>query len=156
MAKLKAKGLVSARVDARAQKPTRHMQNQVKRFGDVLSGKAQVVRVPKRGEAREFSERFDTKGKYVVVPGKQGRLSYSKKTGEIHRTVYNDEGERLQFTYSSKPVSNARDLPEGKIYQIEHGGAWTFDDLGDLEDFMRSAENSGWKNWAQYVQVVEA
>lgn len=161
VAKLKAKGLVSSKVDARAQKPTRHMLNQVKRFDDVLTGRAQVVHTPKRSQAKAFAERFDVKGNSVVVPvpkrGKTGKLTYSAKHGEIHKTTRGPKGQRHTTTYRPNPM-NVRDLPRGDNlhYQIEHGGTWTFDDISDLENFMRSAEHSGWKNWAEYVQVVSA
>lgn len=161
VAKLKAKGLVSKRVDARSQKPTRYMRSQVKRFDEVLSGKAQVVHVPKRAAAKEFGARFDTKGRSIIVPNTKGeKLRYAPKRKEIVSSATRN-GAHIQKVYSSKPVKNARDLPVGPgiRYTIRLGregsaGVFSFNTIEDLELFLRDLANSGFTKAINYVEVT--
>lgn len=111
VAKLKDKGLVSARVDARAQKPTRYMKKQVEKFRDVIEGRAAVVNVP-RADAKKFRDAFKTKGTHVVVPKVKGeRVRYDRNSGTIYgyATQYGERYKRARLG----TVESAADLPQG-------------------------------------------
>lgn len=70
VAKLKKLGLVSKRVDARSQRVTRYMRDQITRFDVVLKDQAKVLKVD-----RSISSQFNTldhKFNRIVVPSKKG------------------------------------------------------------------------------------
>jgi hypothetical protein len=159
VAKLKSKGLVSARVDARAQKPTRHMREQVKKFEDVLSGRAKVVHTPKRSQAKEYADAFRVKGKSVVVPVEKGEtVRFNKSSGKIvgTRRAY---GKTIKKEYYTKRLDSVKDLPQGKgiLYSVPLGnGLRSFDDLDDLANFMFPYETQArnpYLDWQKYVIV---
>lgn len=74
ISQLKAKGLVSNRVDARSQKPTRYFKAKVKRLEPALSGENVAVKVK-----REFLADFRRAG-YAVD---NGRVVVHREPGEI-------------------------------------------------------------------------
>lgn len=161
VAKLKAVGLVSKNKDARKQKPTRYMRGQVEKYKDVLEGKAHVKHIP-RNKAKEFSDKFRTKGRSVVIPIDKGeRVSYSKKTNEFY-SVRNIGGKRVRKSYSSGKFEDVIKLPrnQGKFYQINFAGGqvWTFDAVEDLISFMHpyaTNPRNPFKDWEKYVQIVD-
>lgn len=162
VARLKDQGLVSKRVDARSQKPTRYMLDTVnKRFAGVLSGKDKVVHVPKKKDADQFKARFDTKGKSVIIPGaakSESNFRYDPKSHEIRSTV-KQGSEKLRKAYSPKPIGGVEDLPSGRgvLYTIrlgKNGGQFSFDTKEGLANFLRSLSDSGWKTAINYVEVT--
>lgn len=161
VAKLKSKGLVSARVDARSQKPTRYMQDKVKHLQGVLTGRDQVVKTKSRKVAKDFSTRFETFGRSVIVPNTKGeKLTVSNKTREIISREKRN-GAKIERIYSSKPVRNARDLPVGPgiRYTVRLGregsaGVFSFNTIEDLEIFLRDLANSGFTKAINYVEVT--
>jgi len=159
VAKLKEKGLVSKRIDARSQKPTRHMLSQVKKFNDVLTGKAQVVHAPSRAKAKAYSDAFRTKGKSIVVPIEKGEhVRYAPKSDKIigTRRAY---GKVLKKEYTQQPMEGIKSLPSGKgiIYSVPLGnGLRSFDDIDDLANFMfpyETAERNPYLDWQRYVII---
>lgn len=161
VAKLKSKGLVSNKTDARKQAPTRYMQTQVKKFQDVLDGKAKVLHTPKRSDAKAFSEKFRTKGKSVVVPAKADeRLAYSKKTGAISATRKTASGKKITREIYSEAPSKARPPSRAKnvLYVIPVGNSrQSFDTWEDIVLFMEPYETNSknpYKDWEQYVEIV--
>lgn len=160
VARLKAKGLTSKRVDARKQKPTKYMRRKVRDFQDVLSGKAKVVSVPKRAIAKEYSEKFRTVGKHVVVPVKPGEnVAYSKKQNEITASRRVD-GKRIKRRLSPKGATRVEAPISGNvIYTIPLGGTrQSFDTWEDLVLFMEPYEanpKNPYKEWYKYVEISE-
>jgi hypothetical protein len=163
VAKLKEKGLVSSRVDARSQRATRYMRDQIKKYRDVLDGKVKVVKAPTRKAAKDFSQKFRTKFNRVVIPVKSKTASarYSKKSKTIilHDT---ENGRRIKKTLSPRIFESVRDMPRGDNigYRIVFAGgsAWTFDDLDDLQAFMFPYETNSrnpFRNWERYVEIVD-
>ena len=159
VAKLKEKGLVSARVDARSQKPTRHMREQVKKYSDVLSGRAKVVHTPKRSQAKQYADAFRVKGNAVVIPVEKGEtVRYSPKSNKIvgTRRAY---GKTLKKEYLAKRLESVKDLPAGKgiIYSVPLGnGLRSFDDIDALASFMFPYETQArnpYLDWQKYVIV---
>jgi hypothetical protein len=159
VAKLKAKGLVSKNKDARKQAPTRYMLNQVAKYRDVLSGKAQVVKVASRKEAKEYDALYRTKGKAVVLPvsAKGERARYNPKTHEITSTYSRGEQRVTRHWPKTPLVEGTGELPRGGnvIYTIPFQGRGVFrtNDLADLYSMMRDLIASGWENVKQYVIV---
>lgn len=169
VAALKSKGLVSKRVDARSQRPTRYMVAQVKKFDDVLTGKAQVVTV-KRGagksaieNAKAYGDSFARKGRKLVVPKttKAEQIRFDEKTGKLKRYGKTQRGERFQSVIEpkGKQTASAHRFPEGPgiFYRIPFGrGSFTFDNLKDLYDFMQPYEVSAnpYKDWQNYVEII--
>lgn len=164
VAKLKAKGLVSKSKDARKQEPTRYMLGQVKKYSDVLAGKATVVTVPKSSTAKEYSQLYRTKGKHVVVPSaKSERVRYNARTGQIVGNYYrgrDEDGEPIRITrmYPKTPLVNGTaDLPQGPniVYTIPFykRGVFRTNSLTELYGMLRDLIASGWENVNQFVIV---
>jgi hypothetical protein len=82
--------------------PTRYAKSLIGKFGDVLSGRAAVVKTTSRATAKVYDKGYKTKGKLVIVPTDPTRVfTFNKKTGEI-------EGRR---TLPSGKVAVSRILP---------------------------------------------
>jgi hypothetical protein len=154
VAKLKKLGLVSSRIDARSQKPTRYMRDQVKKFSDVLEGKAQVVKMPTRADAKKF-EAMRTKGKAVVVPVLKGeKARYSKKTGLI-------SGLRQRGANLIRRVLGIGDASKFKGPNVRYsiplgrpGERWTFDSWEEIKAFFNEYEKGNrYPNWPKYVEI---
>jgi len=160
VAKLKSKGLVSKRVDARSQKPTRYMRDQLKKYSDVLEGKAKVAHVPKRSDAKAFAEKFRVKGKSVVIPAKADEhIAYSKKNKAFSATRKTKSGKKItreiyaEAPSKSRPPSSAKNV----LYVIPLGNSrQSFDTWEDLVLFMEPYEEkkNPYKDWEQYVEIV--
>jgi hypothetical protein len=177
VAALKKAGLISSRVDARKQQPTRHMKAQLKRFANVLDGTAKAVRVP-RAKAREYADIKDVKFDRVIMriaPGddvrwsasqeaiiakRRGRFPGIKSQREILRPRSEDTLPPLPKSYKKK----------GKYYRYTYAvpirignriERLYFDSEKDLARFMSTYEKPqnpkrrAWKNWREYVEVME-
>lgn len=168
VSKLRGVGLVSKRVDARSQTPTRYMKGIVKKFNDVLEGRAQAVKVP-RAVAKDYSAAYKTKGSRVVVPVEKGeRARYRKKDAAIvgHRTGY-APGETIDkiFTRAGK-TEFPETLPPGHVYSIPLGsGVRSFDTFSDAVLFMTPYETGphsyrgslgDWKNYLYIERYSDA
>lgn len=170
VAALKAKGLVSKRIDARSQKPTRYMLAQVQKFAPALSGKAQVVTVKKAGgktaieNAKAYDGSFVRKGRKLLVPksDKAEQIRFDEKTGKVKRYGKTAQGERYSSVIEPKGKQSlaSQRFPEGPgiMYRIPFGrvGSFTFDNLKDLYDFMLPYEQSAnpYNDWQNYVEII--
>lgn len=82
VAKLKKKGVVSKRVDARKQEATKYMRAKVRKYEDVLSGHAVAVKAPKQiREKYTSSEVFEARGSFLIVPKEHERSRARIKKG---------------------------------------------------------------------------
>jgi hypothetical protein len=157
VAKLKASGLVGPRVDARSQKPTRYMRDQVRQYRDVIEGRAKVVKLP-RDQAKRYEGTLRVKRSRAVVPveSKAERVTYSKKDRAIVT-------QRMAFERRIRKVVRPRprdisDLPTGPNlrYSIPFGqqrGRFTFDDPKELARFMQGY--GSYNDWIRYVEIEE-
>lgn len=69
IAKLKRKGLVSKKYDARKVTPTKYLKKQIKEFAAVLRGEATAVTIKKKETRKAYQETgYQTKGKKVIIP----------------------------------------------------------------------------------------
>lgn len=77
VAQLKKKGLLDKAYDARSVSPTKYLKSQIKRFGDVLRGEAQPVKIS-RAKIKEYaSQGYKTKAGRVIVPVAKNEKAYS-------------------------------------------------------------------------------
>lgn len=163
VAKLKSLGLVSKRVDARSQKPTRYMREQVKQYADVLAGRAKVVKAKSASQAKDIAgDAFKRKGRAVVVPvRKQSDTVRLTKSGQIF--AYGKEnGRSVKRLIVGKQfdVYDRASYPRGPgiIYRMPFGNYYqSFDDVDDLFAFMfpyEQAARNPYRDWQKYVEIV--
>jgi hypothetical protein len=127
---LKKHGLYSG--DLRKQ-PTRYAKSLIKKFDDVISGNAQVVKVPKtkgekqaRAKARELADAFgDTvraKGSHVIVKvkdkGEKARYVGGKQGGTIATTRTLESGTVLTHEYIRGGMEHLPPLRPGESYAL--------------------------------------
>lgn len=164
VARLKALGLISKRVDARSQRETRYMRGQVKRFADVLEGRAKAVKVP-RGVAKEYSEAYRRKGNRIVVPvDKTETVFYSAKSKRVTATRPGYEPGTRMVKEFLKSGEVRQPLPEGYVYTIPlGGGVRRFDTWDDVIKFMSPNYETGSHryhgalgDWRNYLMVERA
>lgn len=166
VAKLKKRGLLSARVDARSQKPTYYMRQQVAKFRDVLDKKASVITAPSHKEAKAYSRQLNTKFNKIVIPKKEGLTQrYNKKTHQIEASgeIYGNKVRRL---IAKVPISRLEDLPEkapsGRryIYRVPFNTSYgtsyyTASDKADLIAFMTQYKHFNAETSGKYVELFE-
>jgi hypothetical protein len=104
---LKASGLYSGKTDLR-RSPTPYQKSQIRRFADVITGKATVVR-PKSPSA--YRGKFDVKGDKVIVPRAKGERIGLSKTGKITRTRKTPRGPRKATIIPVGPPKPGRGIP---------------------------------------------
>ena len=135
------------------------MRGQVKRFADVLSGKAAVVKVP-RAQAKEFADRYQVKGGRVAVPIRKGeKLAYSAKNQEITASS-KVAGKRVRRRMAAGTMSRDRAPISGNVlYTIPLGNSrQSFDTWGDLVLFMEpyeTSEKNPYRDWEKYVEIID-
>lgn len=158
IALLKSKGLVSKKVDARSVKPTSHMVKTRKEFSDVLSGKASVVKTPKRKTASEYKDMgFRSKFGNVVIPKEKGeQIRYDKKTEQIVAYRKRD-GKRVKKIYKRTDA----ELPTGKQFRytmpFKRGSGterYTFPNMDELKRFMSGYDFKGWQKYLEVEEVL--
>lgn len=170
VAKLKKLGLLSKKVDARAQQPTRYMRNLTeKRFAAVLDGKAATVKVSDKETRNKFKPvdgirkgLYDVKNGYVIVPIEQGqtRPRFNKKTKQISGYV-ELYGRKTKRTYAVIDKDFNPDSFNSENTKFVVQAAWgqlaSYDNFADLEAFMSTYENrkNPFLNWREYVQIQE-
>ena len=148
------------------------MLSQVKKFDDVLKGRAQVVTVKATGSkksgdrhtavenARAYEGVFARKGRKLVVPKVKGeQVRFDPKSGEVRAYGKSPRGDRYVKVFTEREISKPGDFPSGPniLYRIPFGrGSFTFDNQKDLFDFMKPYEQSAkpYKDWQRYVEII--
>lgn len=87
VATLKKQGLVSRRVDARSQKPTRYMLAKIKKLSDVLDGKMIPVKLSKEVLKKAREEHQKIYNQRVLVPRALPEAKKAAKRGEFYEKV---------------------------------------------------------------------
>lgn len=160
MRKLRDAGLISKRVKL-TTKPTRSVKSALKKFADVISGKAAVIKVPKH-VARSMKDGNRVKGDLVVIEKQKGerfrydedaeRIVGTRRAGQrtFTRTIERDLG-------AIKPARTGTRRYYVAPFQRAGGDIdyLKFDDLEELNRFMAEYEKRGYKNWKNYVEVVD-
>lgn len=158
--KLRAAGLISKRVNVR-KKPAGAVKAALRKFADVVSGKAAVVKVPKN-IARGLKGTVRTKGDLVIIERQKGeRVRYDAKEQRIigKRKV----GKRTFTRRIERDLSKAKPARDGSrryyVVPFSRGGGdidyLKFDDVGELATFMGEYEKRGYKNWKNYVEIID-
>ena len=152
---LKRKGLY--RGDLR-KPPTRYARGLLKKFSDVISGRAAVVDVKRRADARLFARSdFLTRGTRVVVPHFAGEgVTYSPK-----KTEFRVSGRTPGVTQIIKGRGGV--AGPGQRYAIpmgrgKHRRMYYFDDIDEIEEFAmgyRDFEGARDPRWQRHIQIVE-
>lgn len=98
--KLQRSGLISKKVDVASQAVTKHMLGTIRKFGDVLSGKAQVLTINNPGERKQYkSSGYRTKGTSVVIETPRGE--------KVRRVAPTSEG-TARFEFITKGPQGTR------------------------------------------------
>lgn len=158
--KLRDVGLISKHVKL-TTKPTRAVKSALRRFADVVTGKAAVIKVPKH-VAKGMRDGNRVKGNLVVIEKQKGerfrfdpdaeRIVGTRRAGKrtFTRTIERDVGK------IKPPRAGTR-----RYYVVpfnRSGGDidyLKFDDLQELNAFMAEYEKRGYKNWKNYIEVVD-
>lgn len=157
LAKLKEKGLFKGN----ARRPSKYGVKQTKVFGDVISGKATVVKVSFK-DARKYKDAFRVKGTRVVVnKDKDETVRYNRKTGEIV-SIRKQYGKRIRKRILPTKPEKLDQLPKAKkgryytipFYRGSSVERFTFESIDELRKFMSGYEDR-WPNWEKYVEVEE-
>lgn len=165
--RLRDLGLTGTRKIDLRKSPSKSTTNLIKKYADVLAGKAAVVRIPK-SEKKRFKGIFPVVGDTIIVPKVKGErnVRYDPKAGEVvskvkrgkrtyNKVIFRDldklkepSGDRQR--YFSVPFKRGKGR-KGKIdYQ-------TYDSLNELKLFMNTyVEDGRYKDWARYVQIYDA
>lgn len=135
--KLQKRGLISKKVDVATQETTRYMLSTIRKFSDVLTGKAQVLSVPKAEKNQYKESGHRTKGNRVVIetprgekvkrlpPTKEGVAQYevSQKTPtgirKSRRILVPETDLERYITFL---VEDAPELEPGEYYGIRFYG----------------------------------
>jgi hypothetical protein len=109
VAALKRKGLIDKLYDARSVTPTKYLKSQIKKFSDVLTGKAQTVKVNKKKQAQYRERGFKVKNGRVVVPVAENEKVYGTHGDFVVKTK-GDFGSmtRIDMGLSKKNIMNWR------------------------------------------------
>lgn len=109
VAALKRKGLLDKIYDARSVTPTKYLKSQIKKFSDVLAGKAQTVKVNKKKQSQYRERGFKVKNGRVVVPVAENEKVYGTHGDFVVKTK-GDFGEmtRIDMGLSKSNIMNWR------------------------------------------------
>lgn len=152
--KLRELGLISKKVNLR-KKPNTYQKRLIERYRDLLSGKAKLVELKDKNEAKQYKDTFQVVDNKIIVPKRKGeRITYNKKTGEL-KTKRKVAGRTITKTISKGELG---ELKFGEYYVIQFGGGQRFrtNSLKVLQDFMQGYETkprNPFKNWRAYVEI---
>jgi hypothetical protein len=169
VAKLKKAGLVSAKVDPRKQDATDYMKRQIRKYNDVISGKAQSVKIKATKDKsvaqikKEYSQ-FKSKGERIVVPVRKGdKVTFSTKRGlGTTRRAY---GKLFRVQYiknlNTPDMAQLKEL-QSKGYSFSIGfrnhvmGTTTYRYWSNPEEMSRDmAQYNNYKDWQKYIEIVK-
>lgn len=164
VAALKKAGLTSKRVDARSQRPTRHMLKKVEQFRDVIEGRAKPVLIKSRELRSQYSALPQANRRVVVPVGKPTEKPRLHKSGDISiSTTRNGRKMRVRVPRQQKGVDIKP--PEGANIRYtvtfpRGGGSITMDDWDDFQKYMKSYEMTGFKRrqpfeWRKYLTIID-
>lgn len=74
ISRLKKKGLISKKYDARKVNPTKYLKKQIKEFAKVLSGQAKAVKASKETRQAYKEAGYKTKGQKIIVEVAEGEI----------------------------------------------------------------------------------
>lgn len=157
---LREKGLYSGKA-ARGQ-PTRYALSQIKKYEDVVRGRASVVTAPSRSAAKQAAGKsLQTKGRKVVVPVNKAageKARFSKTSNEINKYGINRELRKYRRTVG-KFRSTDPQIPGATYILPAYRGQrlierrWT--SKVQMTRDMSVASFATWVDWENYVEIEE-
>ncbi len=172
VAKLKKKGLLDKKYDARSVSPTKYLKSQIKKFGDVLAGEAQPVKVSKAKVKYYEEQGYKVKSGRVIVPVAENEKVYSthgdfrvKASGEFGSITRYDLGlpKKDILSWKKALLEKQTRLKEGERIYFQlfgHNSYQSFQNFQQMLDYLdyypsfNAAENDKIKNQQQYVENV--
>jgi hypothetical protein len=151
LAKLKSAGLFSG--DVRGAKGGWRQKSLLKRFADVIQGKAKTVKVG--AAAKAFDETYRARMGRVVVKAEKGEtLRFNKRAGAITSTTTR-YGVKVKRIVPGRIVRTAEDLPKapkGKkyFYKLPHNPMRDYQ--GTKEEFAKYANKKG---YGEAIEIYE-
>ncbi len=151
---LREYGLISKKTNLR-KRVTPAQKRTIKKYSDVLTGKAKVIEAKDKKQAAKFKQQFDVKGDKIIVPVQKGeRVSFNKKKGTL-KTSRKVAGKTVKRELTGGELAK---LGFGQYYVIQFGGGQKFrtNDFKVLQDFMMGYEkkpHKPFKNWKRYVEI---
>lgn len=156
---LRELGLINPKTNLRKKISNADKRN-IRKFSDVLTGKATVIAAPTKKDAKRYAAKYRTKGDKVVVPRRKGeKLKWNEKLGEI----VGRRKEHGKIITRELPPSGPSEIQRSKVsdhvyYTIPfmRGGGeerFTFSNWQDLENFMARDSIRNYKNWQNYVEI---
>ena len=141
--------------------PTRYAKSLIKKFSEVLGGRAAVVKTGSKA-AKEYKEGYQTSRDKVIVPKVAGEtFTFNKKTKRIESKYVMPGGERarsvIEPTRGKEPKPPKTKSGETVYYSIyfrqgkQIKRMFRTDDFGLLREFM--AQYDSYKNWVNYVRL---
>lgn len=173
LAKAKRAGLVSSKIDARSHKPTRYMRGQLAKFSNVVKGNAKAVKLPKREQAKAYSDLYKVKGKLVAVPLASGERVYWSRRDKAIAAVRHTGFKGAEFSrmvIRPREADAIPDLEPGESYVIpwaQGGGIW-YQRIENKEELIklitkyeeapdrrkRRSNTQSWSSIRQYIGIV--
>lgn len=161
--KLREVGLYTGKADAR-KKPSPYLKSILKKYSDVLSGKAIVVE--NKAAAKLYKGTFRTSGDLVIIPKAKGEKIYaSKKTGEITTTrKFGKQTIKSTMLPGGGTASEAKNKAKGYyVLHLKHGGMrfQSYDEMvrtvNEVSPKLAQAVAGGfdWKKWVTFETVGE-
>jgi hypothetical protein len=133
LAKLKKFGLAGLKTNPRKQTPTKWFKAQIKKYSDVLEGKAKVVKINKKQKAKFKEANYRTTRNKAVVPAAQNETVRVTKEG--YNIVRHNKGgkiktermlmsqaELVNFLESIRNKPKYRNLPQDKYLSFRYYG----------------------------------
>lgn len=155
-AKLKRAGLLSSDVDIRSLQPSDALKRKIRKYRDVVDGKATTVkaRSPRAAKVAASRAGFQSQGALIVVPKHRGmRPRYDRGYVKASGTTF---GQRIHQIYV-KP-GNIKDLPaphEGHyyVYKVPFAQYNDFQQFSSLESYERYRDDYHRRN--RYLDMDE-
>jgi len=164
--KLRDLGLTGTRKIDLRKAPSKSEINLIRKYGDVLGGKAAVIKIPK-SEKKSFKGIFPIVGDTIIVPKKKGeRVKYDPKVGEITGSYRKGKKTYKEILFRDldkiKPPKGDRQrfytvpFKRGKGRKAKYDYQ-TFDSLTEMKNFMAEYGKSGrYKDWGRFIKIIDA
>jgi hypothetical protein len=133
LAKLKKFGLTSKKTNPRKQTPTKWFKAQIKKYNDVLQGKAKVVTINKSQKSKLKEAQYRTTRNKAIIPAaknetvrmtKQGyNITRHNKGGNIKtERIFMNESDLLSHLENIRNTNKYRNLPKDKFLSFRFFG----------------------------------
>lgn len=138
----------------------------VKKYSDVVSGKAAVIKLPKK-EAKKYGRSFRQTGNLIIIPRKKGdRVRFDKKNKEVVITGKRYGKKTRTILEPGRGTKARKGPPRGykRWYAIPFGNSKNyFPNKKELAAFMNEYKHAavaagrkwGFKNWRKYIEIVD-